>query len=213
MRTAGTFVFIAMLAALAGCGTDEQAAASATPERPPAAVQVAEAISKDVPIYIDEIGKTAARESVTIQPQVSGKITALHFDDGAMVKRDQPLFTIDPRPYEAAVRAAEATLAENEADVKWSESELKRVQGLAGTGAISAQEVESKQNALAVAQAKVQAGQAELQRAKLNLDYCKIESPIDGRAGQRLVDMGNVVTTGGDGGTKLLTIQRLDPIY
>jgi multidrug efflux system membrane fusion protein len=165
-------------------------------------------------VYIERIGKTAARESVTIQPQVGGAIMQIHFQDGAQLKKGDLLFTIDPRPYDAALKQTQATLAQTQADVLWSESELKRVQGLAGTGAVSTQDLESKQNALAVAQAKVQAAEASVVTAKLNLDYCTIKSPIDGRAGQRLVDQGNVVQTGGpDGGTKLLTIQRLDPIY
>src|SRR5687767_5231917 len=151
MKTLATFALLAVMLIAVGCGHGEDQSAVAAPARPPALVSVAPASTKDVPIYIEQIGKTAARESVTIQPQVGGKITAIHFEDGANVKKDQPLFTVDPRPYEALVKQAEATVAENQADVKWSESELKRVQGLAGTGAISAQEVELKQNAVAVA--------------------------------------------------------------
>ena len=184
------------------------------PPHPPAVVTAAPAIAKDVPLYIEEIGKTAARESVTIQPQVTGKVMEIHFTDGANVKKNDLLFIIDPRPYEAALKQAEATLAQNHANLDWSRSELKRVQSLAGTGAVSASDIESKQNAVAVAEAQIKAGEAAVQQAKLNLEYCTIKSPIDGRTGQHLVDVGNVVVTGGpDGGTKMLVIQRLDPIY
>src|SRR5206468_3825222 len=124
--------------ALAGC---EKAAAPAF-QRPPAAVAVAAAVTEDVPVYLDAIGKIVAREMVSIQPQVSGRIMEIHFTDGA--------------------------------------------------------------------EAQVQQGRAAVENAQLNLQYCSIRSPIDGRAGRRLVDIGNVVT--GNSGS-LLTIQRLDPIY
>jgi multidrug efflux system membrane fusion protein len=200
-------------AAMVGC--ERRAGnAGAAPAAHGTPVIVSPAVSRNVPVYIDEIGKTVAREAVTIQPQVTGAIMQIHFQDGAQLHKGDLLFTIDPRPYEAAVKQAEAAKAQAEADAQWSQSELKRVQGLAGTGAVSAQDVESKQNALAVSEAKVKAADASLVTAKLNLGYCTIKSPIDGRAGQRLVDEGNIVQTGGpDGGTKLLTIQRLTPIY
>ena len=133
-------------------------------------VVVASAVSKNVPVYIDEIGKTVARRgcATRFQPLLAA-IMQIHFQDGAQLKKGDLLFTIDPRPYEAALKQAEATLAQNEADVKWNTSDLKRVEGLAGTGAVSQQDLESKQNALAVSQAKVQSAEAAILTAKLNL--------------------------------------------
>ena len=84
-------------------------------ERPPAPVAVAQAVSHDVPVYIDAVGKISAREVVSIQPQVSGRITQIHFVDGADVKVGQLLFTVDPRPYQAQLNQAEANLAQAEA--------------------------------------------------------------------------------------------------
>jgi multidrug efflux system membrane fusion protein len=204
---------VALLAAVlvAGCKKQQQQAA---PQRPPAPVVVAAAVTQDVPVYLDEVGRTAARESVVIQPQVGGKILDVHFADGSDVKKGQLLFTIDPRPFQAKVAQAEAELAENRADAKYAEDELKRVAGIRESGAISTQEYEQKTSALTVAQAKVKAGEAAVEIARLDLDYCTIKSPIDGRVGQRLVDPGNVVSGGGpEGGTKLLVVQNLDPIY
>jgi multidrug efflux system membrane fusion protein len=175
---------------------------------------VAEAVTREVPVYLDQIGRTVAVESVTIQPQVAGRVTEVHFTDGADVKKGQLLFTIDPRPFKAAVAEAEAELAENRATLKYSQDELKRLEGVKGTGAVSQQEYEKNVNAAAVAAAQVDAAQAKLDTAKLNLEYCTIESPIDGRAGERLVDPGNVVMGGGmQGGTQLLVVQTLNPIY
>ncbi len=209
---AASHVLPLLVLVVAGC--KKQGAAPAMMERPPAAVSVAPAVAQDVPAYVQEIGRTAATESVTIQPQVTGKIIKIHFTDGATIKKDDLLFTIDPRPFQATLDQASATLAQRQANVKWSQSEFSRMQGLKGTGAVSTTDVESKQNMLAVAEAEVKAAEAAMERAKLDLEYCTIKSPINGRAGQRLVDPGNVVSDGGpDAGTKLLSIQRLEPIY
>ena len=202
-----------LLAIVAGC-KKEGGAGAGTMQMPPAVVNVAGAEAHDVPRYVQEIGRTTAVESVTIQPQVTGKVVQIHFADGAMIKKGDLLFTIDARPFQAVLDQAVATLAQKQATQKWAQSEFNRVQGLKGTGAVSSSDVESKQNALAVAEADVQAAQAALEKSRLDVEYCKITSPIDGRAGQRLVDPGNVVSDSGpDGGTKLLSIQRLTPIY
>ena len=208
-----------ILLPLAGCekgdaNSPEAAAAAAMKERPPTPVSAAVAIARDVPVYLDEIGKTAARDSVMVQPQISGKVISVHFTDGATVKKGDLLFTIDERPFQAALALAQATLAENQAKLKFAQSEMERTEEIKTTGAVSKTEIEQKINAVAVAQAQVQWGEANVEQAKLNLEYCQIHSPIDGRAGRRLVDPGNVVNSGGsNSGTNLLLIQSLDPIY
>jgi multidrug efflux system membrane fusion protein len=183
---------------------------SATFERPPAPVAVAAAITQDVPLYLDEIGKFVAREVVSIQPQVSGRITQIHFTDGANVKAGQVLFTIDPRPYQAQLNVAEANLAQAKAALELAKINFDRVASVTDPRAVSRQDYDAKKNAVEVAEAQVQQNQAALETARLNLDYCTIRSPINGRAGQRLVDLGNVVNANS---TALLVIQRLDPIY
>lgn len=206
----GILVTMAVLAA-AGCQQEEAAAPA---ERPPAPVYMAAAVARDVPVYIDQIGTTSARESVTIQPQVTGKITELHFTDGAQIQKGDLLFSLDARPFQAALKLAQATLAENRARLKFAGDEVRRMEEIRNTGAISITEWEQKVNAVAVAEAQVMAGEAAVQQAELNLEYCEIRSPISGKAGVRLVDPGNVVSAGGaEGGTKLLTIQAFDPIY
>jgi multidrug efflux system membrane fusion protein len=179
-------------------------------ERPPAPVAVAAAATEDVPLYLDAIGKIVAREVVTIQPQISGRITQLHFADGADVKAGQALFTIDPRPYQAELNAAQANLAESEAALSLARINFSRVESLTDPRAVSRQDHDSKKNAVAIAEAQVKQNQAKVETARLNLDYCTIRSPISGRAGQRLVDLGNVVTANT---SSLLVIQRLEPIY
>lgn len=204
MRGCTLFCFGLLLSS----GCDRKAPASF--ERPPAPVSVAQAVARDVPIYLDAIGKIAAREVVSVQPQVSGRITQIHFVDGADVKVGQVLFTIDPRPYRAQLNAAEANLAQGKAALDLANINFARVDSVSDPRAVSRQDYDAKKNAVAVAEAQLQQNQAAVENAQLSLDYCTIRSPINGRAGQRLVDVGNVVNANN---STLLVIQRLDPVY
>src|ERR1700731_3364736 len=189
-----------------GCGKKVTAAF----EQPPASVTVSTAVSRDVPVYLDEIGKNGAFESVTVTPQLGGRITERHFEDGANLQKGQLLFVIDPRPFQAQLDSAKANLAQAKAALELAKIQFARDEGLVGTKAISKQDYDTKKNTVDVDQAQVEAAQAALETAKLNLEYCFIHSPIEGRAGARLIDIGNVVQTNTTG---LLLIQRLDPIY
>jgi membrane fusion protein, multidrug efflux system len=171
----------------------QQAKAAQPPTRP---VLVAQVITKDVPLYLDEIGTCAAYETVQVQAQVSGQIIDRHFQDGADVKQGDLLFTIDPRPYQAALDQAKAQAALDQAT-------LKRQQELRTRNVTSPQDLDT-------AQANAQKSQAAAAAAQVNLDFCYIKSPINGRVGLRNVDVGNLV---GPGTPPLVTIQGLDPIY
>ena len=189
-----------------GCGKKPEA----TFERPPAPVAVAAAVAQDVPVYIDAVGKITAREVVSIQPQVSGRITQIHFADGADVKVGELLFTIDPRPYRAQLNQAEANLAQAEAALTLAKVTFARVENVSDPRAVSRQDYDTKKSAVDAAEALVKQNRATVENARLNFEYCAIRSPINGRAGQRNVDAGNVVTANSG---SLLVIQRLDPIY
>jgi membrane fusion protein, multidrug efflux system len=179
-------------------------------QRPPASVAIATAIAQDVPIYLDEIGKCVAREMVSIQPQVSGRIVKIHFADGANVRTGDTLFTIDPRPYHAMHEAAEADLEQAKSALVLAKIQFERSEKLLESKDISQADFDAAKNNMESAGAQVKRSEAALENAHLNLEYCFIRSPIDGRAGRRLIDIGNVVapSTG-----SLLTIQRIDPIY
>jgi multidrug efflux system membrane fusion protein len=177
---------------------------------PPALVAAGTAAAEDVPHYLDEIGRCVALERVSIQPQVTGRITQIHFADGADLKAGDLLFTIDPRPYKAELAAAEANLAQSKAVADLAKIEFARSKTLLEKKALSQAEFDTSRNAVDVAEARVQQNQAAIDKARIDLDYCTIRSPIDGRAGHRLVDVGNVVTANTG---SLLLIQRLDPIY
>ena len=177
---------------------------------PPPAVTVTKATAQDVPRYLDEIGRNAAFESVSVMPQVAGRITERHVQDGENLQKGQLLFVIDPRPYKAQLDSAQANLAQAKAALELAKIQFARDQELVGTRAISKQDYDTKKNTVDVNEAQVEAAKAAIETAQINLDYCYIHSPIDGRAGARLVDVGNVVQANT---TSLLSIQRLDPIY
>ncbi|HEX6729652.1 MAG TPA: biotin/lipoyl-binding protein, partial [Pyrinomonadaceae bacterium] len=234
-----------LCATLAGCANQAQQSF----ERPPAPVVVSTAVSQDVSNYMDALGKIVARETVAIQPQVSGRITKIHFTDGANVRRGQLLFTIDPRPFEAnlkqaqanlakdaaAKKQAEANLAREVAREKWGLTQVERYRTLVEQGVVANEQYqqlradydslkansEAARAAVRSADETIKVDNAAIETAKVQLSYCYIHSPIDGRAGQRLVDLGNVVNPGGSSNTEsgavstntLLVIERLDPIY
>src|SRR6516162_207451 len=177
---------------------------------PPPAVTVTKATAQDVPRYLDEIGRNVAFESVSVMPQVAGRITERHVQDGENLKKGQLLFVIDPRPYKAQLDSAQANLAQAKAALELAKIQFARDQELVGTRAISKQDYDTKKNTVDVSEAQVEAAKAAIETAQINLDYCYIHSPIDGRAGARLVDVGNVVQANT---TSLLSIQRIDPIY
>ncbi len=157
---------------------------------------VAKVVTKDVPLYLDEIGTCAAYETVQVQAQVSGQITARHFQDGSDVKKGDPLFTIDPRPYQATFDQAKAQAALDQVT-------LKRQEDLRARKVISQQDYDT-------AVANAQKSKAAVDAAQVNLDYCYLKSPINGRVGLRNVDVGNLV---GPSSPSLVIIQGLDPIY
>ena len=167
--------------------------AAQPPIRP---VLVAKVVTKEVPIYLDEIGTCAAYETVQVQAQVSGQIITRDFQDGSDVKKGDLLFTIDPRPFQAALDLAKAQAA-------LDQTTLKRQEDLRARKVISQQDYD-------IAVANAQKSQAATDAAQVNLDFCYIKSPINGRVGLRNVDVGNLV---GPSSPPLVTIQGLDPIY
>lgn len=157
---------------------------------------VAKVISKDVPLYLDEIGTCAAYETVQVQAQVNGQIIGRHFQDGADVKKGDLLFTIDPRPFQAALDQAKAQAALDQVN-------MKRQADLRVKNVTSPQDWDT-------AEANARKSQAAADAAQVNLDFCFIKSPINGRVGLRNVDVGNLV---GPSSPSLVVIQGLDPIY
>lgn len=203
MKSILSLLFLAVL--FAGCKKPAPA-----PVRPPRPVIAATATARDVPLYIDEIGRCVAFEFVTIRPQVSGLVTEIHFADGAELKKGDRLFTIDPRPFQATCNAALARYTQEKAKAAFDTTQLHRNQKLSERQVVSPQDLDSSRSAEQASQAAVDAARADAETAKINLDYCSIVSPVTGRAGKHLVDVGNIVTANQ---TNLLEIQRQQPLY
>lgn len=180
-------------------------------QMPPRPVTAAKVETKDMPLYLEQIGNCVAVESVTISAQVSGKITDIHFLDGADLKKGDKLFTIDPRPYQASLELAEAALKKDQATLELNKAQLDRSKELVPGNYLSPQDFDNLKTNVATAEAQVKSDLANIATAKINLEYCFITSPIEGRASMRLVDAGNVVSS--TVGTQLLSIQRMDPMY
>jgi membrane fusion protein, multidrug efflux system len=191
---------------MSGCNR----ASSAGFAMPPPVVTTAPVTIADVPVYLDEIGRTTATEVVNVVPQVSGQITKISFTDGQYLKAGQQLFLIEPTPFQALLDQAEAALQQNKAQLENAKSNFARVASELPSKAVSQQDFDNAQAAVDVAAANVKAAQAQIETAKWNLGNCVINSPIEGQAGQRLVDRGNVVNANS---TNLVNIQKLVPIY
>src|SRR5205823_7963086 len=162
----GVFLFV-LLAAFAVARTLQRGVETKKASQPPIRpVLVAKVITKDVPIYLDEIGTCAAYETVQVQAQVTGKIMERHFQDGADVKKGDLLFTIDPRPYQAALDQAKAQAVLDQIT-------MKRQQELRARNVISPQDLDTSQ-------ANAHKSEAAAEAAQVNLDYCYIKSPING---------------------------------
>jgi membrane fusion protein, multidrug efflux system len=186
----------------------------ATPPPAPRPVDVAKVIQKDIPLYLDEIGTCTAFETVQVQAQVSGQIIARSFQDGADVKKGDVLFTIDPKPFQAVLDQAQGQLAQAKSQLVLDQITLKRQQDLRGKGVNSPQDFDTAQGTVNNDEAKLKSAEGAVASAQWNVDNCTVRSPIDGRAGLRLVDVGNIVNSGSTGGgAVLVTIQGIDPIY
>ena len=165
---------------------------------------------KDVPIFLDGLGTVQAFNTVTVRPRVDGELTQVLFREGEDVKTGDLLAVVDPRPYQAAMDQAVAKKAQDEAQLGNAQVVLKRNTELLARKVLDQQTFDTSKFAVDQFQATVQADQAAIDNAKTQLDYTQIKSPIDGRTGIRLVDVGNVVHATDTGG--IVVITQLQPI-
>jgi len=214
-------MILVFLALLAGCkGTDEAAAAGkpgggpggpggpGVPE-PPAPVMIGEVVQKDVPIELRAFGTVEPNATVAIRSQVGGVLVGVHFDKGQDVRKGDLLFTIDPRPARAEKQLTEANLARNRVQYENARAEAERQKSLFDQKLVSAEQYENARAAAEGLAAALRADQAAIRSATLKVDYSTIRSPIDGRTGDLLVDLGNLVKAGD---APLVTINQIHPI-
>jgi multidrug efflux system membrane fusion protein len=187
-----------------------KAAAAAAP--PAAGVDVATVVSRSITDYQEYSGRIQAINDVEIRPLVSGTIVAVHFQDGAMVKKGDLLFTIDPRPYQAEVDRAAAQLASAESRNGYASTDWERAQRLLADNAIARRDYDEAQNANREAVAAEKAAKAALEAAQINLGYTAITAPVSGRVSRALLTVGNVVSTGANAPV-MTTLVSMSPIY
>jgi membrane fusion protein, multidrug efflux system len=168
-------------------------------------------VAKDVPVFLHGIGTAQAYNMVAIKSRVDGQIIKVDFKEGQEVKEGDPLFQIDPRPYQASLEQAQAAKQKDEAQLAGAKLDLERYSKLLGTGYQTRQSYDNQTALVAQLQAAIKGDQAQIDNAKLNLGYADIRSPIDGRLGARLVDKGNLVHANDN--TALVTITELKPIF
>ena len=171
-------------------------------------MRVGKVVQKAVPLQIRNVGTIQPYVAVSVRAQVSGEITQVHFREGQDLKKGDLLFSIDPRPYEAALAQAEAALARDRAQMENAQTDVKRYEDLVKKDYVTQQQYDSvKANAAATA-ATVRLDQAAVERARLDVAYCSIRAPIDGRSGSIMVQAGNVVKAND---AVLVTINQVDP--
>lgn len=165
---------------------------------------------RDLPIYLDGLGTVIAAKTVTVRPQVDGRLDAVLFREGQVVHRGDVLAQIDPRPFRVQLEQAEGALARDAAQLKTARITLARNEDLLKRKLIAPQDVDNARATMGQFEGAVRIDQAQIDSAKLNLDYARITSPIDGVTGVRLVDPGNLVHATDTNGIVVLT--QLDPI-
>ncbi len=200
-----------LTAGLSACSEEKSAAQAAAP--PPPQVTVAKPVKKLVTDYDEYVGRFVAVDYVEIRARVSGYLDQIHFTDGQLVKAGDPLFTIDRRPFQAALDQAQAAIEQGKANLAFAQSDLERGKGLPIGTVITQQTLDQRVQAERVAASNVTAAEAATRQADLDLQFTELAAPVSGRIGDRRVSIGNLVTGGTTGTTTLLaTIVSVDPI-
>jgi len=205
----GSALVLGFCLGLAGCS---RAPSEAPP--PPVPVSVSRPNERDVTEYKDFTARTAAVDSVEVRAHVWGYLDKVNFKEGALVKKGEVLFELDPRPYEALVNQAKAKVAQDEAQLTFDEAEYQCNLKLLGTGAVSRSDVEKTSAARDVDRANIAADKAVVASRQLDLGYTKVIAPVSGRVSRYVVTVGNLIQSGDqNGGTLLTTIVSVDPMY
>jgi multidrug efflux system membrane fusion protein len=196
-----------LMAALAAACAREQKA----PPREGVPVQAGLVARRQMPVEVTVIGHVDPIASAAVKAQVGGQITEVLFKEGQEVQKGQPLLTIDPRPYEAALAQAKANLERDKAIARNAQADVQRYADLVAKEYVTAQQFDQAKMAAASSDATVRADEAAVENARLQVEYCTVRSPFDGRTGSLLVQIGNVVKANDD--RTLMTVNQIRPIY
>ncbi len=203
---------LGLLTALAGACSRHGAANDKAGQQkmPPAPVVAGVVVKKAMPLEVRAVGNVEPVASVSVKPQVGGALTELHFTEGQNVRKGDPLFTINPKPYRAALNQAQGKLDQDRAQLKNARLQLERYEALAKTGSASKEQFDLIRSQAEALEAAVRADEAALEVATVQLGYCSVNSPLDGRAGHVLTDVGNVIKVNE---TPLVQINQIQPIH
>jgi multidrug efflux system membrane fusion protein len=179
---------------------------------PPVPVSVAPVIQKSVTEWDEFSGRVQPVDRVEIRPQVSGLIVAVHFEEGQIVKKGDPLFTIDPRPFQAALAQAQAALEGAQAKLSLAQANLARSRELFETHTVARSELDQNNDAYMEADANLKSAEAAVQTAQINLDYTEITAPVTGRVSRAEITVGNLVEAGANA-PLLTTVVSVSPVY
>ncbi len=202
-----------MLIALFGCGLLSSCNGSKTapPRMTAVPILAATVEQKDVPLQVKAIGAVEAYSNVSVKTQITGELTGVHFKEGQDVNKGQLLFTLDKRPFEATLKQAQGMLAKDQAQAANARAQAKRYESLNKAGVVSKEEYEQMQSNADALDAAVLADQATVDNARVQLVYCTIYSPIDGRTGPLLIHQGNMIKANDT--PFLVSINQVQPIY
>ena len=207
-RRVASGLLLTAVALLAGCS---KAASGQKDHRDAVPVIVGLVARRDVPVLIREIGAVEAYSTVAMKVQVGGQLIEIHFHEGQDVKKGELLFRLDPRPYDAALKAAQAQLQKDAVQLKTAQQDAERYADLVKKDYVTQEEYERIRTTAAALEAAVAADRAAVENAAVQLEYCTIRSPIDGRTGKLMEHEGNLVKANAD--TSLVVINQIDPIY
>lgn len=199
------FYLISTLCLLSACSKPPE------PTPKPHIVSVTKPTIQDVPYYLDYPGHVEAYKTVDVQTQIAGELTGMYFEEGTPVKEGQLLFTIDSRPYRAALDKAEAALTQSIASLKYAEETAQRYSILAQEEFVAQLQYDQYLTNVLVDDATVQENKATVEEAKLNLGYCTIYSPMTAVAGKKQIDVGNYVTVAEN--PSLIVLNQIDPVF
>lgn len=202
-------IVLVLVVPLVACSSRGGASEAGGPAREPVPVRVAEVVRRDAPITLRAIGTVEAFATVSVKAQVEGQLARVLFTEGQEVKRGDLLFEVDTRPFEAALHEAEANLAKDRAQAANARVEAGRLAALIKSGVVSRGEFDQATTQAQALEAATKADEAAVERARIQLDYCAIRSPLDGRIGQILVHQGNVVK---EKETTLAVINQIRPV-
>src|SRR5665213_1936348 len=205
----GTLAPIALLvisALASGCAKE----AAAPRSIPPTSVSVGKVTQKTVPVEVTTVGNVEAISTISIRAQVAGEVRDVNFKEGDFVTKGQVLLTIDPRPYEAALAQAKGALARDKAATIYNRAQVQRYKTLFDQGVVPAQQIDSFVSAADASEAVLNVDDAAVKTAELNLEYCTIKSPIDGRTGTMMVKPGNLVKVAD---VPIVVVNQVNPIY